>query len=159
MQPLPREAESPTVYNSGYVHISRSRLDGEGSHIRRIDSAKWCTGNLQFTFDPTRDPRVSLSSLCGREHKVAKNYPRLQLALMAAYRNAWQLHKGIRIVLCTKKKVSGFMGFQDGPNSVQQRGTTPFERQTSYVKWTEYKLCTKSYSLGLHNSHLMPFFK
>ena len=56
VQPLPREAENPPAHNSGYVYISCTPFDGGVPHTRRVDRAKWCTGNPRFTFDPPEPP-------------------------------------------------------------------------------------------------------
>ena len=43
-------------HNSGYVYISRTPFDGGGPHTRRIDRAKWRTGNPRFIFDHPEPP-------------------------------------------------------------------------------------------------------
>ena len=63
VQQLPREVENPTAHNSGYVYISRTPFDGGGPHTRRVDRAKWRTGNPQFIFDPS-DPPGCLPPTC-----------------------------------------------------------------------------------------------
>ena len=50
------EAQNPPAHNSGYLNISRPLFDGGVPHTRRIDRAKWRTGNPRIFFDPPEPP-------------------------------------------------------------------------------------------------------